>query len=168
MLDEVIIGIDEDANLVWAVEKLIGGRTIPTPERPPAPPVQQGDGGQDAFAYRAMIPIPLHWHPYVVQDVGDRRRFVQGRAADLSGPTPALLPPPASDLLVDPTSGGQHPVHQLEPAAIPQDGLRVERRAILARSTSGEPLLWTQRRRMPMLAPPTFALRFDVLQPVLR
>ena len=255
MLDEVIIGIDEDANLVWAVEKVIGGRTIPTPERPPAPPVQQGDGGQDAFAYHAMTPIPLHWHPYVVEDnVGDRRRFVQGRAADLSGGLfttqstsvhtttdnvaftaadplleipgskgpapdgffdsglvafttgenagisrevkgyaaatgkitlslpmpfaiepgdafdiyPVLLPPPASDLLVDPTSGGQHPVHQLEPAAIPQDGLRVERRAILARSTTGEPLLWTQRRRMPMLAPPTFALRFDVLQPVVR
>ena len=37
---------------------------------------------------------------------------------------------------------------------------------MLARSTTGEPLLWTQRRRMPMLTPPTFALRFDVLEPV--
>jgi hypothetical protein len=48
---------------------------------------------------------------------------------------------------------------------VPADGLRVERRAILARSTTGEPVLWTQRRRQPQLAPPTFALRFDVLQP---
>ena len=76
---------------MWAVEKVIP--TIPTPERPPALPVQQGGGGQDAFAYHAMTPIPPHWHPYVVDNVGDRRRFVQGRAADLSGPTPTLLHP---------------------------------------------------------------------------
>jgi len=89
-----------------------------------------------------------------------------GQAADLSGPDPALLPAPVSDSLVDPASGGQHPVPQLEPAAIPQDGLRVERRAILARATTGDPILWTQRRRLPLLAPATFALRFDVLEPV--
>jgi len=167
VLDEVVIGIDEDANLVWAVERILGERTIPTPERPPPPPVQRGTDQMDTFAYRVMTPIPPHWHPYVVEDNADgRRRFVQGRAADLSGRTPTLLPPPSSDLLLDPASHGQYPIHQLEPAAIPQDGLRVERRAMLARSTIGEPLLWTQRRRMPTLTPPTFALRFDVLVPV--
>jgi hypothetical protein len=55
-------------------------------------------------------------------------------------------------------------VHQLEPSAIPSDGLRIRRRAMLARSTSGEPVLWTQRQRDLLLAPPTFALRFDVLR----
>ena len=63
--------------------------------------------------------VPAHWHPYVVEEIDGRRRFVQGRAADLSGPTAVLLPPPVSDLLVDPASGGTHPVHQIEPAAIP-------------------------------------------------
>jgi hypothetical protein len=165
VLDEVVIGIDEDANLVWAVETVVGGRTSPTPEQPAAPATQQDVTGRDTFAYRAMTPIPAHWHPYVVEEVDDRRRFVQGRAADLSGRTAVLLPPPVSDLLVDPVSGGQHPVHQLEPAAIPQDGVRVEQRAMLARTTSGDPLLWTQRRRVPMLTPPALALRFDVLEP---
>jgi hypothetical protein len=42
--------------------------------------------------------------------------------------------------------------------------LRIRRRAMLARSTSGEPVLWTQRQRDLLLAPPTFALRFDVLR----
>ena len=36
---------------------------------------------------------------------------------------------------------------------------------MLTRATSGEPVLWTQRRRQPLLTPPTFALRFDVLAP---
>ena len=36
---------------------------------------------------------------------------------------------------------------------------------MLTRATSGEPVLWTQQRRQPLLTPPTFALRFDVLAP---
>jgi hypothetical protein len=55
-------------------------------------------------------------------------------------------------------------MHQLEPSAIPSEGLRIKRRAMLARATTGEPVLWTQRRRQLLVAPPTFAPRFDVLQ----
>ena len=95
---------------------------------------------------------------------GELADCVQGRAADLSGATAKLLPAPVSNLLIDPRGGNGRPVHQLEPAAIPADGLRVERRAMLTRSTTGEPVLWTQRRRQPLLTPPTFGLRFDVLR----
>jgi hypothetical protein len=167
ILDEVVIGIDEDANLVWAVEHIIAGQTLQTPDPPPQPPAAPTDPNlQPSFSYRAMTPIPRYWHPYVIQDQPDQpRRFVQGRAADLSGPEPALLDAPSSDLLADPNAPQGGPVHQLEPAAIPPEGLRVQRRAMLARSTTGDPVLWTQRRRDLLLAPPTFALRFDLLQP---
>jgi hypothetical protein len=101
----------------------------------------------------------------VIDEVAGRRRFVQGRAADLSGPTAVLMPPPVSDLLYDPTAHGQPPVHQIEPAAIPQDGLRLQRRAMLARGTDAAPVLWTQRRRQPLLTPPALRLRFDALNP---
>jgi hypothetical protein len=98
------------------------------------------------------------------ENVNGLRRFVQGRAADLSGPTPTFLPAPISDLLADPHAPPAGPFHQLEPAAIPPDGLRVQRRAMLARATTGDPVLWTQRRRDLLIAPPMFALRFDLLQ----
>jgi len=112
-----------------------------------------------------MAPVPRYWHPYVVEDdVDGRRRFVQGRAADLSGAVPTLMPAPVSDLLRDPHGGNGRPMHQLEPSAIPAEGLRIERRAMLARATTGEPVLWTQRSRQPLLALPTFGLRFDVLE----
>jgi hypothetical protein len=165
ILDEVVIGIDEDANLVWAVEQIVAGRTLATPDAPPAPPPVQADPTvQPTFSYLPMTPIPRYWHPYVLDGDG-HRRFVQGRAADLSGPTPTLLPAPISDLLADPHAPAGGPVHQLEPATIPPDGLRVQRRAMLARATTGEPVLWAQRRRELLLSPPTFALRFDILQP---
>lgn len=167
VLDEVVIGIDEDANLVWAVERVVRGRTMPTPARPQQSVGQREPGSRQSFSYQAMTPVPPYWHPYVLDEVGTpvRRRFVQGRAADLSGPAPVLLPPPTSNLLDDPHRAPGDPVHQIEPAAIPSDGVRVERRAILARSTAGDPVLWTQRRRQPLLVPPAFALRFDILEP---
>jgi hypothetical protein len=167
VLDEVVIGIDEDSNLVWAVEQRLRGRGVLGDEiPPPVPPAHIDAAGRAGFAYRPMTRIPRHWHPYEIEDVAGRRRFVQGRAADLSGQVAVLLPEAESDLLIDPASGGVHPTHQIEPAAIPADGVRVERRAILARDTTGAPVLWTQRRRHPLLTPPALALRFDNMEPV--
>jgi hypothetical protein len=34
---------------------------------------------------------------------------------------------------------------------------------MLARGTDGRPLLWSQRRRLPLLAPPALRLEFDRL-----
>lgn len=85
------------------------------------------------------------------------------RVADLSGPTAVLAPPAESDLLVDPHAGPGDPVHQIEPATVPADGLRLERRTMFARRTDGTPVLWAQRRRQPLLTPPSSLLRFDVL-----
>jgi hypothetical protein len=166
ILDDVVIGIDEDANVVWAVEQTVAGRTLATlPPRPEASPSAVDSDTQPTFSYLAMTPVPPYWHPYVVEDQPDgTRRFVQGRAADLSGPEPVMLPEPTSDLLFDPNAPPAGPVHYLAPAAIPPEGLRVQRRAMLARSTTGAPVLWTQRRRWALEAPPTLALRFDVLR----
>lgn len=165
ILDQVAIGIDEDANLAWAVEQIVAGQTLPTPDPSPQPSAVQADPDvQPTYSYLPMTPIPRYWHPYVIDDSTNSRRFVQGRAADLSGPTPALLPPPVSDLLTDPHAPAGGPVHQLQPATIPPDGLLVQRRAMLARTTTGQPVLWTQRRRDLLLSPPTRALRFDILQ----
>jgi hypothetical protein len=138
VLDDVVLGIDEDANLVWAVEARLRGRDVGTDANPPQDtPAHLDASGRPGFAYRPSTRVPAHWHPYVIQDVSGRRRFVQGRAADLSGTTAALMPAAESDLLQDPASGGVHPVHQIEPAAIPPYGVHLERRAILARRPTG-------------------------------
>lgn len=164
VLDQVDLGADEDANAVWAVERRVAGRELPSPERPQAPvPSGRADAGdRPRYAYRAGGDVPPYWHPYLIEEVAGRRRLVQARLADLSGTTAALMPEPASPLLRDPAAGGVHPVHQIEPAAIPSDGLQLERRHVLGRRTDGMPVLWAQRRRAPLAAPPVMHLRYDL------
>jgi hypothetical protein len=41
VIDDVVIGIDEDANLVWAVEQVVAGRNLATPQSPPSPTPSQ-------------------------------------------------------------------------------------------------------------------------------
>jgi len=52
----------------------------------------------------------------------------------------------------------------LAASAVPNQGLRLERRYALARGTDGSPVLWRQRRRLPLLAGPVSHLRFDLLK----
>jgi hypothetical protein len=167
-IDEVVLGADEDANVVWAVERRVTGREVPSTQQPaPLPPASMPAQAKPSFTYLPTSDVPPRWHPYLVGQVNGRRRFVQARAADLTGPTAILAPEPESDLLyTDPVTRSGTPVHQIEPAAVPIDGLVLERRAVLGRRTDGNPVLWTQRRRRPLLTPPGLRLRFDTLQPL--
>ena len=104
ILDEVVIGIDEDANLVWAVEQIVAGQTLADPHPATRTRSRAGRPGRAADVLLSAddtcpaVLAPLRRR----RGVNGRRRFVQGRAADLSGPTATLLPAPVSDLLADP------------------------------------------------------------------
>ncbi len=168
-LDDVVVGIDEDANLLWAVERRAQGRELAPPqiELPPAVTPAAGQLRADArteYAYRPSSYVPPYWHPYQIHEVDGRRRFVQARLANLETRPPTLMPEPVSPLLVDPQAPAAGPVHQIEPATVPMNGLRLDRRYVLGRRTDGQPVLWRQRRRLPLLAPPVSNLRFDILE----
>ncbi|MFC7529260.1 hypothetical protein [Actinoplanes sp. GCM10030250] len=170
-VDDVVLGVDEDANLLWAVEQRAAGKALAAP--PPAEPVlPPGPNGAVlasepiGYAYRPSTLLPRFWHPYEVRDLDNRRRFVQGRLADLEVRPPVLMPEPVSPLLYDPAASPEGPVHQVEPATVPVTGLRLQRQWVLGRRTDGLPVLWMQRRRLPLLGPPISGLRFDVAQQV--
>jgi hypothetical protein len=167
VIDDVVIGIDEDSNMVWAVEQIVAGHNLDTPP-PYELPQPAAQAAAPHYSYLPMTPIPPYWHPYLLDDTTGERRFVQGRAYDMTKPhqQPEPLPKPTSDLLKDPhaTPPGD-PFHHLVPAAIPAEGLRVQRRIMLTRSTTGDPVLWTQRRRQNLETPPTTSVRFDIFRP---
>jgi hypothetical protein len=165
VLEDIALGIDEDANVLWAVEQRVHGRDMPTPARPATKlatePALKSE--RKTYTYEPSSPMYPYWHPYPIAEVSGRRRFVQGRLADLTSVPPVLLPEPRASMLMDPLAGAQDPAHQIEPATIPTTGLRLERRMMLARGTDGRPVLWSQRRRLPLLAPPALRLEFDRL-----
>jgi hypothetical protein len=167
-LDEVVLGVDEDANLLMAVELRARGRELAAepPVDPPAPPAtgQLRAGERSVYGYRPSTSMPPFWHPYVISEVDGRRRYVQARLQDLDARPPELMPAPTSSLLLDPGAPAAGPVHQLEPSTIPVTGLRLDRRFVLGRRTDGQPVLWLQRRRLPLVGPPVSNLRFDVLE----
>jgi hypothetical protein len=170
-VEEVVIGVDEDANVLWAVERRVDGIEIPTvADTPPQPTVPTG-AELDAttppqYRYVAERGARNHWHPYVVDEQSGRRRFVQGRLADLNIRPARLMDEPRARVLQDPQSTQAGPQHQIEPATVPNQGLELERRWVLGRSTDAQPVLWIQRRRSPLSAPPSSSLRFDVFEEV--
>ena len=172
-LDDVLLGVDEDANLLWAIERRVDGAELAEPDEPATPaPAETPTGdvvvtGARRYRYAPASNVPRLWHPYVSSDAGNVRRFVQGRLADLNVRPVVPHPGPTSRLLRDPAAGPADPVHQIAPTAIPRTGIRLERRHVLGRRVDGQPVLWVQRRRLPLFAPPASGLRFDVLEDVL-
>lgn len=170
--DEVVIGTDEDAAMLWAVERRIAGRDVATGELQPDKPTSPDTRAPERMRYHPGAPIKDHWHPYPLDARSPGRSFVQGRLADTSGEQVVLAPPPRSDLLRDAAwtrnddaePQEQSPPHRIAPEAVPRFGLRIQRRSLLGRRIDGSPVLWSQRRRVMHATPPALPLTFDRLE----
>jgi len=176
-IEQVTLGTDEDANLLFAVEERSDGRHLASlTAEPAAPPADRPDfGGRTGYLYRPSTAVPHHWHPYVIDETHAERRFVQARLANYTK-LPAAGMPPVSDedwLAPEPRARLLHddranppdePIHQIAPSTVPVQGLRLDRRYVLGRRSDGAPVLWVQRQRLPLLSPPTTGLRFDVME----
>ena len=160
--DEVLLGVDEDANLLWAVELRAGGTVLAPDPRSLAARIETTPTGTRQLRYLPSSALPAHWHPYRIEHRPTERRFVQGLVADLTVDPPVPRQGPRSTLIGGAPGEPYGVGHELSPHAVPNDGLRLERRAMLARRTDGAPALWVQRRRVPLLGGPVSYLRFDV------
>ncbi len=168
VLDQVDIGVDEDANLLWAVERWVDGSEAveddpPSAAATPPAPGEVPVNGPRGFRYLPASEVPNHWHPYVISTSGVRR-YLQARLVDVDARPVVARPGPTSRLLRDPWVGTSDPFHVILPDVVTPTGIRLDRRLLLGRSTTGEPLLWAQRRRSPLPAPPASRLRFDLLE----
>jgi hypothetical protein len=163
-LDEVHLGVDEDANAAWAVELRADGRLLLADDGTGEAIQQTTRTGTRNFRYLPSTTLPPHWHPYRRMDpsraFGD---WQQGIVADLTGPHPRPRPGPVSRLVGGPSGPGAGRGHQIAADAIPSSGVALRRRAKLARDTNGRPVLWVERSAQPLIGPPTSHLRFDVL-----
>lgn len=159
-LDDILLGVDEDANVMWAVELRADGLDLALSADASAALLETQRTKTRHFTYQPSTTLPEHWHPYRIESrpAPARRVFVQGLVADLSQTPPVPRPGPRSQLI----GAGQG--HELAASSVPNQGMRLERRYALARGTDGSPVLWRQRRRLPLLAGPVSHLRFDLLR----
>ena len=165
-IERVQFGVDEAANLVWAVERRIASRdaTEVNPSPAPDPPEPGGDlTGAMSYLYVPGEGAAPHWIPYALDADSQAadHAYVQRRLLDLSTPpVPVPMPRPSAEVLLP--AG----VHRVLSSAIPQDGIELERRYLLARDIHGRPQLWIQQQVRPLLSPPARALAFDVARPL--
>jgi hypothetical protein len=167
--ERVQFGLDEESNLLWAVERSIAGREVESrvsdrPNEDQFPKFNQGKPSGDAhenkakeYAYVPAQGIVPYWHPFEMDEVDGKRRLVLRRFVDLSRQKPFLMPAPQAELLQ---------TTSILPLAIPSNGIEIERRWQLARDMNGAPILWIQRQRRTLLSPPARRLRFDVMEEV--
>ncbi len=162
-LDEVLLGVDEDANAAWAVELRADGRPLLDDIRTGQAERETSRTGTRAFRYLPTTTLPQHWYPY--RRMHPDRMFgdwQQGIVADLSGERPRPRPGPVSRLIGGPSGSGAGRGHEIAANAIPSSGMALRRRARLARDTAGRPVLWVERSAKPIIGPPVSHLRFDV------
>jgi hypothetical protein len=179
VLDEILIGVDEDANLAWAVELRADGAQFLKDAETDAAIAETTRSGTRSFRYLPSTTLPDGWHPYqrvragdpqppglvtAAPGAGDGRSggWRQGVLADLTGPYPRPRPGPRSHLIGGPSGAGIGRGHQLASNAVPSNGVLLRRRAMLARDTAGRPVLWVERSTAPVSGPPISHLRFDV------
>jgi hypothetical protein len=160
VLDDVVLGVDEDANFLWAVELTVDGLALELSPDSAAALRETTRTGTRNFVWQPSTTLPQHWHPYRIEPRANGRVFVQGRVADLSHDPPELRPAARSELI-----GAGHG-HELAATAVPNQGLRLQRQFALARATNSRPVLWRQRRTVPVLGGPVSHLRFDLLHEV--
>ena len=163
VLEQVLLGVDEDADLLWTVEERVDGHDVPPPRTPVAAGSTAGADHANTtpeVRYQVVAHSPGPWHPYLAETApGEPRRFRQGRlrvADDDGDPIDAPLPDPTTRFL--PTD---LPLHDLDPASIAAGGTRLERRWVLARGRDGLPVLWQQRRRLTPRTAPAFLVGHD-------
>jgi hypothetical protein len=166
-MERVQFGLDEESNLLWAVERTVDGREVESrpvtlPSEEAHPRFNSGKPSGDArrakeYAYVPAQGIAPYWHPYTLNEEHEPgpRRLIQRRLVDLSRQKPFPMPAPQADVLQ---------AESILPLAIPSNGIEVERRWQLARDMNGAPVLWIQRQRRSLLSPPARRLRFDVME----
>ena len=168
VLEDVVLGRDEMANLAWAIERTVDGprgrgmsrqdafvarrrRNPPPPPKPPAP-------GNELTQRRYVLQntIPDYWLPMVpikVPGSDTEFRFRRGLLDRPEGPIPAqgrILEPEHALIL-----------HEEE---IPRIGNRIRRNFQMARWLGGETHLWVGRRKTVSHGEASSGLRYDIAE----
>jgi hypothetical protein len=158
-MEDIVLLRDEDANLVWAVERLYldpNGEQVHNGDRTDFPVAVSSPGRDDRPRYRFSAEVPRHWIPYVPRFLG----AAQGDTYLRRGRTDeaATLQAPQYHTRIVAESW------RLREEEIPRSGVRVRRTRRFARGSDGVGVQWVGRSREAASRLPAPGLRFDFLE----
>ena len=138
-VEEVAFLRDETANMAWAVERVVPGRSGDPRQRsaepPPLRPLPPLDLDADDVMYELQVPVPQHWIPLVPVRTAPGVVGLR-KGAMLHGGEPVL----AEGLLLEPTPL-TFPAEE-----IPREGITVRAVNAVARRADGSYARWTGHR----------------------
>jgi len=158
-LEDIVILRDEEANLVWAVERrYIGpdGEPVLNGDRTDTPAAPDSPAGDGRPRYRFRAAPTRYWIPYVPRTIGATggdTYLRRGRTDE----TATVLAPQYHTKVVGES-------WRLREEEIPRSGVRVRRLRRFARGSDGVGVPWVARSREAAPRLPTPGLRFDFLQ----
>jgi hypothetical protein len=138
-IEEVAFVRDEAANLAWAIERIVPGRSgdgrLRQAEPQPGHPVPPPDRDPQDVLYEFVAPVPKHWIPLVPVRLAPATVGLRKGALLADGE-----PVPAASVLLAPT-----PL-TFPPEEIPREGITVSAVPTLARRRDGSYARWTSHR----------------------
>jgi hypothetical protein len=163
-LEDVLLERDEQANLVWLIEKVVlgaAGRPVPVePGRPPLPEAAANaeDELPPDFLYQLATWVPQGWIPFLPVHEAP----VEGSGRFLER---ALLLDTAEESLRDARGRIGQQLERLREEEVGREGVRVELLDQLARWTDGTSHLWRGRQRRAGKGESRAGLLFDAALP---
>ena len=161
-VEEVRFVRDEMANMAWAVERTVEGRTGLPVDRHAAWSARRGttaaqhDAG-GALSYRLASEVPEHWFALVpVESDGGMRLKLLDKTRQSGAGDPELVKPAGRVLQL---REGQ----LIQEEEVPREGVRVRRAWQLARGIDGATHAWVGRRKTPSGGEASSGLLFDAV-----
>ncbi|MEV6974061.1 hypothetical protein [Kitasatospora sp. NPDC093806] len=175
LLEEVSLIRDENANLVWGIERTV---RLPTGDgrrgsevaaeiqarhlqrHPPAAP----DGPLAAIGYRAMNSVPEHWIPFIPVHVPGDNRSIQLQRAAMPNVV-GVLPPvqPRTSLLREGLDAAVPRGYFVNEEEVPQSGTRLSVAYNRTRWRDGRVCVWLSAARGAGRGEGSSGLAFDLL-----
>ncbi|RAY12578.1 hypothetical protein DPM19_23535 [Actinomadura craniellae] len=172
VLEDVALIRDENANLVWGIERTVRQATgegrrgsevaaeVLAHRRRLFPPEPPGDP-RAAVAYEAMNSIPENWIPFIPVHVPGDNRSIQLQRAALPGAIDGVPVRPRTALLREGFDAGQP--YFVNEEEVPQSGTVVTVAYNRTRWTDGRVVLWLSARRGTGRGEGSSGLAFDSL-----
>ncbi len=177
-VEEVVFFRDEQADIVWGVERVVPGETgEPVPWHRLAAQVSLRQSVPDdlddaKLVYRLMSPLPENWIPFVA--VPAKNRPAGSLATDLQRQplirfaqdgTVSLVHPRGTVLRTSDTADVTTDRLRIAEEEVPRDGIVVRRTFQLARTVDGRSVLWLGRSKTTGTGEGFSGLRFDTALP---